>query len=101
MIGIILGIENNSYINKETGELKESKKVYVLWERQAIPDKNLQGNSCSVENLSVSSLPEGVVVGAKCDFVYDIRPTSKGTFARLANIIPLSLVRVSFESIKK
>ena len=101
MIGIILGIENNSYTKKETGELKESKKVYVLWERQAIPDKNLQGNSCSVENLFISTLPNGVVVGAKCDFIYDIRSTSKGTFARLANIVPVGLVRISFESIKK
>ena len=101
MIGIILGIEDKSYTNKESGEFKSLKKIYILWERQAIPDQKLQGNSCSEEVLSVSALPDGVVVGAKCDFVYDIRPTSKGTFARLANIVPLGMVRMSFESIKK
>lgn len=100
MTGIILGIKENSYIDKNTGEVKSSKNMYVMWDKQPIPEQNLTGNTCSEEYISFA-LPDGVKVGIRADFIYDIRPTNKGVYARLCNIIPVENVRIVVESIKK
>lgn len=91
MIGIVLGKEIKTYTSKNDQQ-KTARTLYVLWDQKRKPD-GLDGNKCEAVFVPFE-IPEGVNVGTKCEFEYDIQPTKNGSMARLVDIMPIQKLRI-------
>lgn len=99
MNGTIIGKEIKSYVDKSTNQPKVARTLYVAWDAPKHPDPNFTGRKC--EGVYVSfELPNGVDVGMRCNFEYEIQQTRSGAIARLVDITPLNRVSVDFRSEK-
>ena len=99
MKGIILGKELKSYVDKNTGEVKTGRTLYVVWDSPKNTPDGFSGNKC--ESVYVPfDIPTGVDIGVKCDFEYEIQQFRTGLVARLVDIVPLEQYKILFQSIK-
>ena len=91
--GIIVGKEIRKFADKQTGELKESRILHVLWDKPRRPEDGFNGQKVSAESAPFSV--DDLKIGDYCFFDYDTRSTKSGTFARLADVEVLKHVDLS------
>lgn len=93
MKATIIGIETITKINKDTGETTLSRNLHVVRDLKK-GDNTIDGRR--VEDIWCSfDLPEGVKVGSRCDFEFDVVETRSGAFKRLEDIELLGQMNIS------
>lgn len=94
--GIIMGKKCIPYTDKKTGEAKEARTLYVLWEEPSVQRDGCEG--AEVQELpfvpfDISRLHKGDL----CEFKYDLVQSGNGTRAFLAGIEVLGKAKVMIE----
>ncbi len=82
--GIIVGKETSTYTDKQSGEIKISRKLHVLLEAPRRPSDGFIGQKVITESIPFPV--DDVKVGDVCFFDYDVQSTRSGTFARLVDV---------------
>lgn len=86
MKGIVIGKEERSY-TAQSGEARVSRTLYVIWDAPARQEEGFAGRR--VESVYIPFEVSDINVCDYCDFEYEIRPSAKGSYARLVNITRL------------
>ena len=98
MKGTILGRETRRYPDKNTGEIKTARTLYVAWDTPKHPVDGFEGQKCEAVHVPFE-YPEGVVLHARCDFEYEVQQTRSGAIARLVDIIVIEKMAVTIKPI--
>ena len=97
MKATIIGIEKIIKVNKDTGETTVSHNLHVARDSKK-GDNTMDGRR--VEEIWCSfDLPEGVKVGSRCDFEFEVVETRNGAFKRLEDIELLGQMNISITPI--
>ncbi|MBQ8357356.1 MAG: hypothetical protein IJX39_06050 [Clostridia bacterium] len=103
MRGFIVGKEVTSYISKEeknkpNPQSKISRTLYVVWDK---PRRSVEGmEGFKAEAVWVPFSCDDIKVGDYCEFEYEARNTSKGSFASLVDIIVIGKADILLEASK-
>lgn len=84
---MLMGIEDNRYTRKDTGELVESSILHVAYEKPARAEQGLKG--ARVESIKVMFDVSDLQIGFKYDLVYEARRFGNKSYAQLVDIIPV------------
>ncbi len=88
--GLIVGKEERTYPDKQTGEIKTSRTLHILCDAPKRPEDGFTGQKVITE--SVRFPIDDIKVGDYVYLDYDIRSTRSGTFASLVEITPVGKV---------
>lgn len=103
MRGFIVGKEVTSYIPKEEKNKpnpvhKVSRTLHVVWDKPRRPVEGMDG--FKAEAVWIPFPCDDIKVGDYCEFEYEARNTSKGSFASLVDIITIGKADILLEAPK-
>ena len=84
---MLMGIEDNRYTKKDTGELVESSILHVVYEKPARAEQGMKG--ARVECIKVYFDVSDLQIGMKYDLVYEARRYGARSYALLVDVIPV------------
>lgn len=84
---LLVGIEENNWTDKKSGEYVESSILHVVLDRPARADKGLRGQRC--ESIKVRFDVSDLKIGQKYDLVYSSVRFGTRSYAQLEDLIPV------------
>lgn len=82
---LIVGVEDNTFTNKSTGELVRSSILHVVYDRSS--EKGLNGQR--VESLKVFFDTSNIIPGKKYDLVWGCKRYGNKAYAQLEKVVPV------------
>lgn len=82
---LLVGIEENNYTDKKTGELVESNILHVVHDKPARSDRTLRGQK--VESIKVKWDCADLAIGKRYDLIYEAVRYGMKSYAQLADMV--------------
>ena len=84
---LLVGIEENNWTDKKSGEFVESSILHVVHDKPARAEKTLRGQR--VESIKVRFDVSDLQIGKKYDLVYNAVRFGSRSYAQLEDLVPV------------